>query len=95
MADFCKQASIELFGKDYGDFKGLCKSDEIVDVLCEDCGSSTVNAEGYCIGGQLCKHEACRYCQGPLNSEDENLYGLCSAACAKYEDRMRNKCVNP
>lgn len=33
----------------------------------------------------------CRYCKKEMNDEVEWLYGLCSAACAKYEDRARLK----
>jgi len=57
MADFCRQASIELFGKDFGDFKNLCKSPMKVTVLCEDCGISDIDHLGICLGGQLCNHE--------------------------------------
>lgn len=49
MADFCKQCSIDTFGKDFGDLKGLCKPDEMVHTLCEGCGSNLVNSEGECI----------------------------------------------
>lgn len=56
MADFCAQASFDLFGEDYGDLKGLCGKNEVVDVLCEDCGASTVDADGKCLGGYCCVH---------------------------------------
>ncbi len=56
MADFCKQTSIELFGADCGDLAHLCDKDEVVDVLCEECGSSTVDDMGVCLGGDLCNH---------------------------------------
>lgn len=57
MADFCKQASIELFDEDFGDLRGLCFGDEFCSVFCEECGISTVNPEGVCQGGEYCKHE--------------------------------------
>lgn len=51
MADFCKQCSEELFGKDFGDFKGICSKHgaQKARVLCERCGYTTVNDEGECI----------------------------------------------
>lgn len=56
MADFCQQTSIELFGSDYGDLARLCQKGEMVDVLCEECGPSTVDHKGVCLGGDLCRH---------------------------------------
>lgn len=43
MAEFCQECSIELFGKDLGDFKGLITPEEfhqglVATVLCEGCG---------------------------------------------------------
>jgi hypothetical protein len=46
MASFCKQCSIELFGKDYGDFADLCKPGECTVVLCEECGIIEVDETG-------------------------------------------------
>lgn len=51
MADFCKQCSIEMFGKDFGDFKGLISRWKSwkgygVPVLCEGCGFILVNHKG-------------------------------------------------
>ena len=49
MADFCKQCSIEMFGKDYGDLKlGPLKIGHGWVVLCEGCGPTMVDAEGQC-----------------------------------------------
>lgn len=56
MADFCLQASMELFGRDCGDLANLCKPGKTVEVLCEDCGVSWVDPEGKCLGGQMCDH---------------------------------------
>lgn len=56
MADFCKQSSIELFGKDFGDLKGLCGTADSVVVLCEECGKSSVDSDGRCLGGDMCNH---------------------------------------
>ena len=55
MADFCKQCSEELFGEDFGDFRGIgdptieLKPDEGWEALCEGCGLTLVNHEGVCI----------------------------------------------
>ena len=38
MADFCKQCSIKIHGRDHGDLKGLCKPGETTEELCEGCG---------------------------------------------------------
>jgi len=46
MADFCKACSERIFGEDFGDLKGLCKDDEMVQVICEGCGYIFVNSEG-------------------------------------------------
>lgn len=56
MADFCKQCSESLFGRDFGDLKGLggpnaepLKPDEGYPAICEGCGPTLVDAEGVCI----------------------------------------------
>jgi len=54
MADFCKQCSIEMFGKDYGDFKGISSEEDTKNdlyplVLCEGCGPIQVDHEGKCV----------------------------------------------
>ena len=51
MADFCKQCSEELFGKDFGDLAGITKPEDwdkglACVVLCEGCGSIQVDPEG-------------------------------------------------
>ena len=51
MADFCKECSEEIFGKDFGDFKGLTTEEEssnkvYVEVLCEGCGFILVDHNG-------------------------------------------------
>lgn len=55
MADFCKQCSIEVFGADYGDYKGLQTEGQTKDgyrmsALCEDCGPTFVDHTGKCCG---------------------------------------------
>lgn len=55
MADFCKQCSIELFGKDTRDLadllsKGDTEEGKVAVVLCEDCGPTYVDHEGTCVG---------------------------------------------
>ena len=54
MADFCRQCSIETFGEDFGDLKGLSTPEHTAQglyavVLCEDCGPIQVDHEGNCI----------------------------------------------
>lgn len=51
MADFCKQCSEELFSEDFEDFKGLgeLEKDYGHSVLCEGCGPTLVDNNGYCI----------------------------------------------
>ena len=60
MADFCKQCSIELFGKDFGDLANITTSeqweDEVVAVvLCEGCGVIQVDPEGRCVSPDCLK----------------------------------------
>lgn len=62
MADFCKQCSIEVLGKDFGDLAHLLPEGEYTDgmgatALCEGCGCfTTVNYEGECINWHCLKH---------------------------------------
>ena len=54
MADFCKQCSIKIFGKDFGELAGLGVPGTLEQgqgwlALCEGCGSCVVNDEGECI----------------------------------------------
>lgn len=54
MASFCKQCSDELFGKDFGDLKGITTIQDEADgkaavVLCEGCGPIQVDTLGRCI----------------------------------------------
>ena len=46
MAEFCQECSIKLFGKDFGDFKGLVDSGEMSHELCEGCGYIWVDENG-------------------------------------------------
>lgn len=54
MADFCKQCSVDMFGEDFGDLKGLSTADDTSKglyplVLCEGCGAIQVDHEGKCV----------------------------------------------
>jgi hypothetical protein len=46
MADFCKKCSEELFGKDYGDLKGVCPAGEKFFDICEGCGKGWFDHNG-------------------------------------------------
>lgn len=51
MADFCKECSEELFGKDFGDLKGLISETKVKKgfgavATCESCGHILVDHEG-------------------------------------------------
>ena len=63
MADFCKQCSINIFGEDSGDLKGIGGEDSVplkpgygYAVICEGCGPTLVDEEGTCIHGCIKKH---------------------------------------
>lgn len=60
MAEFCKQCSIDTFGKDFGDFKGMAPEESeglYPIVLCEGCGPIQVDNEGSCVSNDcLEKH---------------------------------------
>lgn len=62
MADFCRQCSIELFGEDFKDLAGLCKEGEVVTVICEGCGYTTVDCDGNC----------CDACAGSYPDNDKH-----------------------
>lgn len=54
MADFCMQCSLDSFGKDYGDLKGLSTKEDTennlyVITICEGCGVIQVDHKGRCI----------------------------------------------
>jgi predicted nucleic-acid-binding Zn-ribbon protein len=58
VADFCKQCSIEIFGEDHGDLKGIGEyRDKLPDIdnslgwfaICEGCGYTIVDDDGQCI----------------------------------------------
>jgi hypothetical protein len=61
MASFCAQCSIDVYGKDYGDYRGLITAEQfaegwVVSVICEDCGHCVVDHEGRCVGGCMKGH---------------------------------------
>ncbi len=63
MADFCKQCSMDMFGEDFGDMKGLGDGEPLkpgwgYQVLCEDCGPTLVDEDGKCIA-DCDKHHEC------------------------------------
>ena len=54
MADFCRQCSLEIFGKDTQELAGLGDGRELTEghgwrALCEGCGPAIVDDEGRCI----------------------------------------------
>ena len=60
MADFCKQCSLDNFGEDFEDLKGLGEGQNLKPghgwlVLCEGCGPAIVDAEGRCIAAHCDK----------------------------------------
>src|SRR5262245_9447236 len=64
MSDFCKQCSEELFGKDFGELRGLTTEANTQDglfasVICEGCGFVAVDHLGQCVGERCSKgHKA-------------------------------------
>lgn len=67
MADFCRQCSLELFGKDNGDLAGLGENPLPAGfsyhVLCEGCGFVGVNDKGECCSPR------------PVRNHEEKLIG--------------------
>lgn len=60
MADFCKQCSINLFGKDFCDMANISSEQNTKDemyarVLCEGCGLTLVDHTGKCLGNCMVK----------------------------------------
>jgi hypothetical protein len=54
MADFCTQCSIEIFGKDFDNMRGITKQEDwnkglSCVVLCEGCGHIQVDPTGKCV----------------------------------------------
>lgn len=61
MADFCKECSIELFGKDLQELAQLLPKENYDDfngagAICEGCGYITVNYEGECRSASCPRH---------------------------------------
>ncbi len=51
MADFCKQCAEKWDFPDPGsDMNNLCKADEVIQELCEECGPCFVGIKGECRG---------------------------------------------
>ena len=63
MADFCKDCSIEMWGKDNEDLSNLISRERVLQgyaarVLCEGCEGILVNHLGVCIDPQCKKHSS-------------------------------------
>ncbi len=61
MADFCRQCSIDLFGKDFRELSGLVSSEDWelgygALVICEGCGPVIVDIEGSCVSEDCLKN---------------------------------------
>jgi len=61
MADFCKQCSIAIFAKDYGDLANLSTEEHTRSriysiVICESCGPTQVDHTGECVNAD-CVYE--------------------------------------
>lgn len=73
MSDFCKQCSLDNFGKDFGDLANITTAKDIAQnksaaVICEGCGPIQVDVDGTCLSencykkgkpghGQVCQGE--------------------------------------
>jgi hypothetical protein len=60
MADFCKQCSIHMFGKDFKELAKITKPEAWADgracaVICEGCGPVQVDPEGTCVSSDCLK----------------------------------------
>jgi hypothetical protein len=60
MADFCKQCSIQIFGKDFEEMSGLCRDDQLALVICEGCGPVQVNHLGECVSADCVKEHGAK-----------------------------------
>ena len=55
MADFCRQCSIAIFGKDFGELAGIISAEDTANgyvssvVICEGCGPIQVDHAGKCV----------------------------------------------
>lgn len=61
MADFCKQCSIDLFGKDFQELAKITtekdwKEGKACGVICEGCGMIQVDPDGNCVSND-CIHQ--------------------------------------
>lgn len=63
MSSFCGACSEFMFGRDFGDFAGLCEPGEYVKVLCEDCGIVLVDHTGRRVA-------ICVSCGSPIDDDD-------------------------
>lgn len=62
MADYCKQCSLETFGKDYKELALLCSPGDATQAICEGCGPQKgvfgilVDHAGRCVDDTCAKH---------------------------------------
>jgi len=70
----CKQCSIDLWGKDCGDLKGVAPLDSSRGwpVVCEGCGPILVNSEGECLTNCVF-HHGMKEKGPPYNMSDPQL----------------------
>jgi hypothetical protein len=104
MADFCKQCSLEIFGKDYKDMAGLSteehtKKGKFAIVLCEDCGATQVDHDGVCISKDCLKKHGVLSIKGGLKMLVLNIHimGEVKEDIVELEQRLarmiHNYCV--
>lgn len=76
MADFCKQCSKEIFGRDYRELAALITEDEakqglMACVLCEGCGPVQVNIDGECQSIDCIKKHGKPEVNGHVGTDDQ------------------------
>lgn len=88
MADFCKQCSIDTFGKDHGDLAGLITEQDTKEgygmwVLCEGCGPAWVDHTGFRMNDPTITEDSAgytdeevAYMNGHLKGKEEVLTDL-------------------
>lgn len=58
VADFCRECSIDNFGRDFRELEGLCSPGYTTPALCEGCSQTMsgvlVDHYGVCQGGERC-----------------------------------------
>jgi len=74
MGDLCKQCSVDIFGEDFGDMKGIGGGGTLEEgegwrALCEGCGPTVVDDEGRCVCPTCLKKH------GAINGHDHEPEG--------------------